>query len=55
MLLFFRKRKVRDEADEIFSKIKIWSFDEAGNSSLISLLDANVGAIYLGDVQSGFK
>lgn len=44
-----------DEADEVFSKLKIWSFDEKGNSSLISLLDANVGAIYLGDVQSGFK
>ncbi|AXK48529.1 hypothetical protein CRU87_08035 [Aliarcobacter trophiarum LMG 25534] len=44
-----------DEADEIFSKLKIWSFDEAGNSSLISLLDANVGAIYLSDVQSGFN
>ncbi|XQC04726.1 hypothetical protein ACOAJ8_06715 [Arcobacter cryaerophilus gv. pseudocryaerophilus] len=28
-----------DEADEVFSKLKIWSFDEAGNSSLISLLD----------------
>ncbi len=44
-----------DEADEVFSKLKIWSFDESGNSSLISLLDANVGAIYLGDIQSGFK
>ncbi len=44
-----------DEADEVFSKLKIWSFDEAGNSSLISLLDANVGAIYLSDVQSGFN
>lgn len=44
-----------DEADDIFNKLKIWSFDESGNSSLISLFDANVGAIYLGDVQSGFK
>ena len=44
-----------DEADEVFSKLKIWSFDEAGNSSLISLLDSNIGAIYLSDVQSGFK
>lgn len=43
-----------DESDKVFSKLKIWSFDEAGNSSLVSLLDANVGAIYLGDIQSGF-
>ncbi|PUE67570.1 hypothetical protein [Arcobacter lacus] len=43
-----------DEADEVFNKLKIWSIDESGNSSLISLLDANVGAIYLGDIQSGF-
>ncbi|QKF78885.1 hypothetical protein [Arcobacter defluvii] len=44
-----------DENDMIFNKLKIWSIDESGNSSLISLLDANVGAIYLGDVQSGFS
>ena len=49
------KNGLIDEADEVFSKLKIWSFDEAGNSSLISLLDANIGAIYLSDVQSGFK
>ena len=43
-----------DEQDEVFNKLKVWSIDESGNSSLISLLDANVGAIYLGDIQSGF-
>ncbi len=44
-----------DEKDTIFSKLKIYSIDENGNQSLVSLIDRNVGAIYLGDVQSGFK
>ena len=44
-----------DEKDAVFNKLKVWSFDENGNSSLVSLIDRNVGAIYLGDVQSGFK
>ena len=44
-----------DENDAIFDKLKVWSIDENGNSSLVSLIDKNVGAIYLGDVQSGFK
>ncbi|PLY05953.1 MAG: hypothetical protein C0625_11525 [Arcobacter sp.] len=44
-----------DEKDAIFDKLKIWSIDDKGNNSLVSLLDRNVGAIYLGDVQSGFK
>lgn len=43
-----------DENDAIFDKLKVWSIDEAGNNSLISLVDANVGAIYLGEAQSGF-
>lgn len=44
-----------DEKDAVFNKLKVWSFDENGNASLVSLIDRNVGAIYLGDVQSGFK
>ncbi|WP_419769584.1 MAG: hypothetical protein ACNI3C_09585 [Candidatus Marinarcus sp.] len=44
-----------DENDTIFDKLKIWSIDENGKHSLVSLLNGNVGAIYLGDVQSGFK
>jgi hypothetical protein len=44
-----------DENDAVFDKLKIWSIDERGQHSLVSLLDKNVGAIYLGDVQSGFK
>ncbi len=44
-----------DEKDNVFDKLKVWSIDENGNHSLVSLIDRNVGAIYLGDIQSGFK
>lgn len=44
-----------DEKDAVFDKLKVYSIDENGNHSLVSLIDRNVGAIYLGDVQSGFK
>lgn len=37
-----------DEADAIFSKLKVWTKDVKGNSILMSLKDADVGAIYLG-------
>ena len=44
-----------DENDEVFHKLKIWQKDDTGGNKLVSLVDLNVGAIYLGDVQSGFK
>lgn len=44
-----------DENDQIFDKLKIWQKDDEGSGKLVSLLDLNVGAIYLGDVQSGYK
>lgn len=44
-----------DENDDVFDKLKIWQINENGNNSLVSLLDMNVGAIYLGEVQSGFR
>ena len=44
-----------DENDEVFNKLKIWQKDDNGTNKLVSLIDLNVGAIYLGDVQSGFK
>jgi len=44
-----------DENDEVFNKLKIWQINEEGENKLVSLVDLNVGAIYLGDVQSGFK
>lgn len=44
-----------DENDAIFNKLKIWQKDENNTNNLVSLLDLNIGAIYLGDVQSGYK
>jgi hypothetical protein len=39
-----------DEGDAVFDSLKIWSKDAAGNDTLASLKDRNVGAIYLGKV-----
>lgn len=44
-----------DEADSIFDKLKIWSMDENGNATLIDLLEAGVGAIYLGYENTEFS
>lgn len=44
-----------DEADSIFKKLKIWSMDENGNSTLLGLLEAGVGAIYLGYENTEFS
>ena len=44
-----------DEADSIFQKLKIWSMDENGNSTLIDLMEAGVGAIYLGYENTEFS
>lgn len=41
-----------DENDSIFNHLKIWSHDELGNSMLVALTDKNVGAIYLGSVET---
>lgn len=44
-----------DEADEIFDKLKVWTKDEHGNSVLLSLKDADVGAICLGNSKTDFS
>lgn len=44
-----------DENDAVFDRLKIWQKNDLGEGKLISLLDLNVGAIYLGDIQSGYK
>lgn len=44
-----------DENDTIFKSLKIWSFDEDGNQTLTGLLDADVGAIYLGEVSGQYR
>ncbi|MCI8628390.1 MAG: hypothetical protein HFE57_02600 [Firmicutes bacterium] len=43
-----------DENDPIFEKLKIWTQDSSGNTKLIGLADADVGAIYLGNVSTNF-
>lgn len=44
-----------DEADEIYSKLKVWIKDEAGNDKLLTLKEADVGAIYLGNSSTEFS
>ena len=44
-----------DEADAIFQLLKIWTMDENGNSTLIDLKEAGVGAIYLGYENTEFS
>lgn len=43
-----------DENDPIFNKLRIWSVDQSGASSLIALGQQGVGAIYLGNVSTQF-
>ncbi len=44
-----------DENDDVFSKLSVWTKDEAGNDVLTTLADAGIGAIYLGSAQTGFE
>lgn len=44
-----------DEADDIFDKLKIWSLDETGKSTLVDLKSAGIGAIYLGNSSTEFS
>ena len=41
-----------DENDSVFNHLKIWYHDELGNSQLVALTDKNIGAIYLGSVDT---
>lgn len=43
-----------DENDDIFSSLKLWTLNDAGEATLIGLKEADVGAIYLGDVGSSY-
>jgi hypothetical protein len=43
-----------DEGDAVFDSLKVWSKDAAGNDSLASLKERNVGAIYLGKVTAPY-
>lgn len=44
-----------DEADEIFSKLRIWTQDENGGDRLMTLAEAGVGAICLGYEDTDFS
>ena len=44
-----------DEADDIYNKLRIWTRDVEGNSQLLALGDMNVGAIYLGNIDTPFE
>ncbi len=43
-----------DEADSVYSKLKVWTRDSDGNNKLLSLKEADVGAIYLGKSRTQF-
>ncbi len=43
-----------DENDAVFNDLKVWTKDNNGNDRLLSLKDADVGAIYLGHTSTEF-
>lgn len=43
-----------DENDDIYKNLLVWSKNEKGDNSLISLASADIGAIYLNDISSSF-
>lgn len=43
-----------DEADSVYSQLKVWAKNKDGSDRLISLKDADVGAIYLGSSRTPF-
>jgi len=44
-----------DEGDAVFQKLKIWYADGDGSEKLISLKEAGIGAIYLGNADTEFS
>jgi hypothetical protein len=44
-----------DESDAAYSQLKVWTKDENGKDILYTLKEADVGAIYLGDVETQFS
>ncbi|MDR2771227.1 MAG: VCBS repeat-containing protein [Clostridiales Family XIII bacterium] len=43
-----------DENDSVFSKLRVWSKDAEGADILFTLREADVGAIYLGDISTQY-
>ena len=44
-----------DEGDAIFNRLKIWYMEDGEDEKLISLKDAGIGAIYLGNADTDFS
>jgi len=44
-----------DEADAVFTQLRLFTPDAQGNSKLVSLKEAGVGALYLGKVATPFE
>ena len=44
-----------DENDSVYNKLKVWTKDSEGNDKLLNLKEADVGAIYLGNVNTEFN
>ncbi|MGE4559782.1 MAG: VCBS repeat-containing protein [Desulfobulbus sp.] len=44
-----------DEADSIYNRLRIWSKNGSGEDQLLALGDQNIGAIYLGKVDTPFS
>lgn len=43
-----------DEADSVYKDLRVWTKDADGNDQLLTLKEANVGAIYLGNANTQF-
>ena len=43
-----------DENDPVYEQLSVWTMDEKGNSSLQSLREKDIGALYLGNLSSRF-
>lgn len=43
-----------DENDNVFKELKVLTIDKNGDTQLMNLKDANIGAIFLGNVETGF-
>ncbi len=44
-----------DENDSVYSNLRVWIKDDEGNDKLLNLKEADVGAIYLGNVSTEFS
>ena len=44
-----------DENDSIYEKLSVWTKDDTGNDAMLSLKQANVGAIYLGNRKTDYS